>query len=145
MSDLRVKGRTDQPAGGFQHLAHTMQNNSMRQHEFAILLRAVSSRFGPGSVERRTLRIASKTARNKETRLRSLLSNLGWKVCEKPERTRQFLIWFRLARYVPAPVMILLFSLTIAKPIRAHLLDDFYPWTSTHRAKGWTPLPRHPY
>jgi hypothetical protein len=68
----------NQVPGTFARLARVMQKNFIRQYEFAVLLRLLSSQYPPRSVESHTLRIASRTARNKGTKLRNLLTNLGW-------------------------------------------------------------------
>jgi hypothetical protein len=122
--------------GGFRHLACAMQTNSVRQHEFATLLRLLSSRFASGTTERRMLRLAANTARCKENKLKRLLVNLGWKARIKRTRILRFLICFKLAKSAPVPVTILLLTLIIAKPVRARLLDPFYPWKSTQHVKG---------
>jgi hypothetical protein len=137
MNNLKVQTARD-PAE-FRYLASAMRKNSMRQHQFATLLRLLSSRFDPKSNEQRMLRLASNIARSKEAKLRQLLVNLGWDAPERRPRTFRFLIWFKLTKWVPVPGAILLLTLIIAKPVRGRLLDPFYPWKSNQHVKGWTP------
>jgi hypothetical protein len=77
MTTQCCKSPAKQVPGSFACLALAMQKNLIRQYEFAILLRLLSSQFPPRSIESHTLRIASRTARNKGTKLRNLLTNLG--------------------------------------------------------------------
>ena len=122
----------------FRCLAHSMQRNSVRQHEFATFLRLLSSRFAPGSNEHWILRSASRTARCKEAKLRQLLLNLGWETRKRRLRTLRFIVWSELSKLIPVPLMILLLSLFTAKPVRGRLLDPFYPWKSAQHVTGWT-------
>jgi hypothetical protein len=145
MNDFQIQ--TGRYQDGFRRLAGAMRKNSVRQHEFATLLRLLSSRFGPGSAERRMLRQASTTARCKEDKLRKLLVNLGWSARVKRPRTLRFLTCFQLTKSAPVPLTILLLTFVTAKPVRSRILDPFYPWKSTQSAKGWTrslprPVPR---
>jgi hypothetical protein len=133
--------QTGRYQGGFRHLASTMRKNSVRQHEFATLLRLLSSRFGSGSAERRMLRQASTTARCKENKLRKLLVNLGCSARVKRPRTLRFLTCFQVTKLAPVPVTILLLTFVTARPVRARLLDPFYPWKSTQPVKSWTHSP----
>ena len=142
MNDLTFPTGCSQ--GRFRHLACAMQTNSVRQHEFATLLRRLSSRFASGTTERRMLRLAANTARCKENKLKKLLVNLGWKARIKRTRTLRFLTCFKLATSVPVPVTILLLTLIIAKPVRARLLDPFYPWKPTQPMKGRAHFSPHP-
>ena len=141
MNDFQIQ--TGRYQGGFQHLACAMRKNSVRQHEFATLLRVLSSRFGSSSTERRMLRQAAATARCKENKLRKLLANLGWHARAKLPHGRQFLTCFELTKSAPIPVTIFLLTLFTAKPVRGRLFDHFYPWKSLHQVKSWThSLPR---
>jgi hypothetical protein len=142
MNDFQIQ--TGRYRGGFRHLAGAMRKNSVRQHEFATLLRRLSSRFGSGSAERRMLRQASTIARCKENKLRKLLLSLGWSARVKRTRTLRFLTCFQLTKSAPLPMTILLLTFVTAKPIRARLLDPFYPWKSIQSVKNWTHAPsRH--
>ena len=122
----------------FLCLARAMQKNSVRQHEFATFLRLLSSRLAPGSTRHRILRSASRTARCKEGKLRQLLFNLGWNARKPRQRTLGFIYWSKLTKSAPVPLMILLLTLFIAKPVRGRLLDPFYPWKSAQHVSGWT-------
>jgi hypothetical protein len=126
MNDFQIQ--TGRYPGGFRHLASAMRKNSVRQHEFATLLRVLSSRFGSGSTERRMLRQAAATARCKENKLRQLLVNLGWGAQVKRALTRRFLTCFELTKSAPVPVTILLLTFITAKPVRGQIFDHFYPW-----------------
>jgi hypothetical protein len=128
-------------SGQFEHLAREMYTNSIRQHEFAVLLRLLSSRVRERSFEWRALRSASTIARSKETKLRTLLSSLGW-TRNVPSRPRvSFLVWFGLAKWCPVHLTILLLPLAILKPIRSRLLDDLYPWNLNRKPKISNLLP----
>jgi hypothetical protein len=146
MNDFQIQ--TGRYPSGFRHLASAMRKNSVRQHEFATLLRVLSCRFGSNSTERRMLHQAAATARCKENKLRKLLANLGWSARVKRPRTRRFLTCFELAKSAPVPVTIFLLTLSIAKPVRGQVFDHFYPWKSPQPVKGSThslprPLVRH--
>ena len=142
MNDFQIQ--TGRYRGGFRHLASAMRKNSVRQHEFATLLRLLSSRFGLRSTERRALRQASTIARCKENKLRKLLLNLGWSARVKRTRTLRFLTCVQLTKSAPVPVTILLLTFVTAKPVRAGLLDPFFSWKSTPSVKSWTHSPsRH--
>jgi hypothetical protein len=133
--------RSQEGSGQFQHLAREMYTNSIRQHEFAVLLRLLSSRVQARSLEWRALRSGATTARSKETKLRTLLSNLGW-TYNVPNRPRIcFLVWFGLAKWWPVHLTILLLPLAVLKPIRARLLDDVYPWNLNRKPKISNLLP----
>jgi hypothetical protein len=109
----------------FACLGHAMKKNSARQHEFAILLRVLSSRFDQRSTEHRALRLASQIAQNKRTKLRNLVGGLGLPP-SKPQRAGPiFLIWFRLAQSVPLRLTIPLLHLSTEKAIRGRSLDAF--------------------
>ena len=136
MNDFQMQ--TGRYQGGFRNSACAMRKNSVRQHEFAMLLRLLSSRFRTGSAERRILRQASSTAQCKENKLRKLLLNLGWSARVKRPRTLRFLICFQLTKLAPIPVAILWLILMTAKPVRARLLDPFFPWNSNQSVKSWT-------
>lgn len=141
MNDFQIQ--TGFYPGGFRHLAFAMRKNRVHQHEFATLLRVLSSRFGSSSTERRMLRQAAATARCKENKLRKLLVNLGWSARVKRPRTRRFLTCFELTKSAPVPVTIFLLTLTTAKPVRGQVFDHFYPWKSPKPVKGSThSLPR---
>ena len=136
MNDFQIQ--TGRYQGGFRHLAFAMRKNSVRQHEFATLLRVLSSRFGSSSTERRMLRQAAATARCKENKLRKLLVNLGWRTRVKRSRTRRFLTCFELTKSAPVPVTIFLLTFITAKPVRGQIFDHFYPWKSPQQVKGST-------
>ena len=141
MKDLKVQ--TAPNSREFWCLARAMKRNSVRQHEFATFLRLLSFRLAPGSTSHRILRSASRTARCKEAKLGQLLLNLGWNARKPRPRTLRFIIWSRLTKSAPVPLMILLLTLFTAKPIRGRLLDPFYPWKSAQHVTGWTgSLPR---
>jgi hypothetical protein len=141
MKDHRVQ--TARNLSEFWCLARAMQRNSVRQHEFATFLRLLSSRFAPESTERRILRLASRTARCKETKLRQMLVGLGQSARKQRQRTLQFIFWSKLSRSAPVPLTILLLTLFTVKPVRGGLLDPFYPWKSAQHVTGWThSLPR---
>jgi hypothetical protein len=132
---------TKQSPGIFARLARVMQKNFIRQFEFAVLLRLLSSQYPPRSFESRTLRIASRTARNKGTKLRNLLISLGWNPA-RPKHTRPaFVFWFHLAKSTPPQLIIVSLSLVIGKRLRGRLLDDFYLWNSTQRTEFKWPAP----
>ena len=139
MKELKVQ--TAPSPREFGCLARAMHRNSGRQHEFATLLRLLSSRLTPGSWEHWILRSASRTARSKEAKLRQLLLNLGWNARKPQRRTLRFIYWSKLAKSAPIPVMILLLTLLTAKPIRGRLLDPFYPWKSAQHVSGWAHSP----
>jgi hypothetical protein len=122
----------------FQCLAYSMQRNSVRQHEFATFLRLLSSRFAPGSNGHRILRSASRTARSKEAKLRQLLFNLGRSTRKRRQRTLRVILWSRLTKSAPIPLVLLLLTLFTVKPVRGRLLDGFYPWKSAQHVTGWT-------
>src|ERR1700740_1244820 len=142
MKDLKVQ-TTPNPNGfrfnprEFRCLAYSMQRNSLRQHEFATLLRLLSSRFAPGSDGHWILRSASRTARCKEAKLRQLLLNLGWGTPNRQPRTLRFIFWSKLAKSAPVPLMIPLLTLFTAKPVRGRTLDPFGLWKSARPVKGW--------
>jgi hypothetical protein len=131
MTTQCCKSPAKQVPGSFERLARVMQKNFIRQYEFAVLLRLLSSQFHPRSIESHTLRIASRTARNKGTKLRNLLTNLGWNPAKPNHARLAFLLWFHLVKSSPPRLMILLLSLVTGKRLRGRLLDDFYPWNST--------------
>jgi hypothetical protein len=131
---------TKQVPGTFASLARVMQKNFIRQYEFAVLLRLLSSQYPPRSFESHTLRIASRTARNKGTKLRNLLINLGWNPVRPKHTGSVFALWFHLAKSTPPRLMILSLSLVVGKRLRGRLLDDFYPWNSTQQTEvKWSP------
>jgi hypothetical protein len=116
----------EQVAVHFACLGHAMKRNSARQHEFAILLRVLSSRFNRRSTEHQALRLASQIARNKRTKLKNLVAGLGLQP-SKPQRASPiFLVWFRLAQSAPLPLTIPLLHLSTEKAIRGRSLDAFY-------------------
>jgi hypothetical protein len=121
----------------FRCLARAMQQNSVRQHEFATFLRLLSSRFAPGSNEHRILLWASRTARCKEAKLRQMLLNLGCNARKPQRRKLRFIFWSKLTQSVPIPLVILLLTSFTAKPVRGRLLDPFYPWKSAQHVSGW--------
>ena len=124
----------------FECLGRAMKKNSARQHEFAILLRLLSSRFDPRSTEHQALRLASQTTQNKSTKLRNLMADLGRQL-SKPGRARPiFLIWFRPAQLAPSWLTIPLLRLVTEKPIRGRSLDAFYSSQAGRwqKAKRWT-------
>jgi hypothetical protein len=125
----------NQVPGTFAHLARIMQKNFIRQYEFAVLLRLLSSQYPPRSTESHTLRIASRTARNKGTKLRNLLTNLGWNPARPKHASPGFALWFHLVKSTPPRLMILSLSLVTGKRLRGRLLDDFYPWNSTQQTE----------
>jgi hypothetical protein len=131
MTTQCCKSPAKQIHGSFACLARVMQKNLIRQYEFAVLLRLLSSQFPPRSIESQTLRIASRTARNKGTKLRNLLTNLGWNPAKPKHSNPAFLLWFHLVKSSPPRLMILSLSLVTGKRLRGRLLDDFYPWNST--------------
>ena len=131
MTTQCCKSPAKQIPGSFAGLARVMQKNLVRQYEFAVLLRLLSSQFPSRSVESHTLRIASRTARNKGTKLRNLLTNLGWNPAKPKHSSPAFLLWFHLVKLSPPRLMILSLSLVTEKRLRGRLLDDFYPWNST--------------
>ena len=139
MKNLKVQ--TAPSPREFRCLAHAMQKNSVRQHEFATFLRLLSSRLTPGSTGYRILRSASRTARCKEAKVRQLLLNLGWNARKSRRRTLGFIYWSKLTKSAPVPLMILLLTLFIAKPVRRRLLDPFYPWKSAQHVSGWADSP----
>src|SRR5260370_38442520 len=146
MTTQRCQSPAQQVPGSFACLARVMQKNLIRQSEFAVLLRLLSSQFPPRSSESHTLRIASRTARNKGTKLRNLLTHLGWNPAN-PKHTRlAFLLWFHLVKSSPPRLMILSLSLVTGKRVPGRLVDDFYPWTLTHlnEVKGSAPSSRDP-
>jgi hypothetical protein len=135
MTTQRCNSPAKQVPGTFARLARVMQKNFIRQYEFAVLLRLLSSQYPSRSVESHTLRIASRTARNKGTKLRNLLTNLGWNPA-KPKHTHPaFVLWFHLAKSTPPRLMILSLSLVTGKRLRGRLLDDFYPRNSTQQTE----------
>ena len=117
-----------------EHLAEVMSTNSVRQHEFAVLLRRIATRFDTGSAEGKAIRHAYRTARNKELRLQNMIDELGFEPSKAHRRNLSFLVYFRLAASAPVPLMIFLLSIGISKRVRAHLLDGM-----SHRPKRWTP------
>jgi hypothetical protein len=125
----------NQVPGTFARLARIMQKNFIRQYEFAVLLRLLSSQYPPRSTESHTLRIASRTARNKGTKLRNLLTNLGWNPARPKHASPAFALWFHLVKSTPPRLMILSLSLVTGKRLRGRLLDDFYPWNSTQQTE----------
>jgi hypothetical protein len=136
------------PAGPttFRSLARLMQRNIVRQCEFAILLRILSSQFAARSVENQRLRIAAHTARNKGAKLRDLLNDIGWAPTKPKHRHPVFLIWFHLAKSCPPHLMIPFLTLAVERRVRARLLDTFCPWDSAHRdevklSRQSTPVP----
>jgi hypothetical protein len=135
MTTQCCKSPANQVPGTFAHLARVMQKNFIRQYEFAVLLRLLSSQYSPRSVESHTLRIASHTARNKGTKLRNLLTNLGWNPARPKHPRPAFVLWFHLVKSTPPQLMIRLLSLGTGKRLRGRLLDDFYPWNSTQQTE----------
>ena len=131
MTTQRCNSPAKQVPGTFARLARVMQKNFIRQYEFAVLLRLLSSQYPSRSVESHTLRIASRTARNKGTKLRNLLTNLGWNPAKPKHTSPVFLLWFHLVKSSPPRLMILSLSLVTEQRLRGRLLDDFYPWNST--------------
>jgi hypothetical protein len=125
----------NQVPGTFARLARVMQKNFIRQYKFAVLLRLLSSQYPPRSFESHTLRIASRTARNKGTKLRDLLTNLGWNPARPKHIRPAFVLWFHLVKSTPPRLMIRLLSLVTGKRLRGRLLDDFYPWNSTRQTE----------
>ena len=142
MKDLRVQ--TARNPSDFRCLARAMQRNSVRQHEFATFLLLLSSRFDTGSTQHRTLRLASRTARCKETKLRQMLVNLGRSVRERRQRTLRFLFCFKLTKSAPIPLTILLLTLITAKPVRGRLLHPFGLWKSSQHVNSWIHSPAAP-
>jgi hypothetical protein len=136
--------RSQQSSGQFQHLAREMYTNSIRQHEFAVLLRLLSSRVQARSLEWRALRSAATMARSKGARLRTLLSSLGWTYIVPNRRRISFLVWFGFAKWCPVHLTILLLPVAILKPIRSRLLDDLYPWNLNRKEKISNLLPSGP-
>jgi hypothetical protein len=141
MNDFQIKA--ERYPGGFRHLASAMRKNSVRQHEFASLLRVLSSRFGSSPSERHRLRQAAAIARCKENKLRKLLADLGWNARMKRPPTRRFLVWFKLTKSAPVPLTVLLLTFITAKPVRGRIFDHFYPWRSPQPVNDSThSLPR---
>jgi hypothetical protein len=135
-----------QAAVHFECLGRAMKKNSARQHEFAILLRVLSSRFGRRSTEHQALRLASQIAQNKRTKLRNLVAGLGLQP-RKPERASPiFLVWFRLAQSAPLRLTIPLLHLSTEKAICGRSLDAFYGGRALAKSKmldsRTTPLPK---
>ena len=139
MKNLKVQ--TAPSPREFRCLALAMQRNSVRQHEFATFLRLLSSRFAPGSTAYRILRLASRTARCKEAKLRQLLGNLGWKARNPRQRTLRFIFWSKLTKSAPVPLTIFLLTLFTAKPVRGRTLDPFGLWKSAQHVSGWSDSP----
>jgi hypothetical protein len=113
-----------QAAVHFECLGHAMNKNSARQHEFAVLLRVLSSRFGRRSTEHQ--RLASQIAQNKRTKLRNLVAGLGLQPSKPQRASPSFLVWFRLAQSAPLRLTIPLLHLSTEKAIRGRSLDAFY-------------------
>ena len=132
---------TKQAPGTFARLARVMQKNFIRQYEFAVLLRLLSSQYPPWSFESHTLRMASRTARNKGTKLRNLLTNLGWNPVRSKHTRPAFVVWFHLTKSTPPRLIILSLSLVMGKRLRGRLLDDFRPWNLTQRTEFKWPAP----
>ena len=116
----------EQVAVHFECLGHAMKKNSARQHEFAILLRVLSSRFDRRSTEHHALRLASRIAQNKRTKLRKLVAGLGLQPSKPQRASSSFLVWFRLAQSAPLQLTIPLLHLSTEKAIRDRSLDAFY-------------------
>jgi len=110
----------------FECLGRAMKKNSARQHEFAILLRVLSSRFDRRSTEHQALRLASQIAKNKRSKLRNLVAGLGLPRSKTQRASPIFLVWFRLAQFAPLRLTIPLLHLSTEKAIRGRSLDGFY-------------------
>ena len=115
-----------QAAVHFECLGYAMNENSARQHEFAVLLRVLSSRFGRRSTEHQALRLASQIAQNKRTKLRNLVAGLGLQPSKPQRASPSFLVWFRLAQSAPLRLTIPFLHLSTEKAIRGRSLDAFY-------------------
>jgi hypothetical protein len=133
MTTQCCKSPAKQVPGSFECLARVMQKNFIRQYDFAVLLRLLSSQFSPRSIESHTLRIASRTARNKGTKLRNLLTDLGWNPAKPKHKRLAFLLWFHLVKSSSPRLMILSLRLVTGKRLRGRLLDEFCPWNSTQQ------------
>jgi hypothetical protein len=92
MTTQWFKYSVERVPGEFECLARAMKKNLVRQREFSILLRLLSTRFASGSNESQMLRDASRTARNKGRRLRDLLSDLNYRIPKSKCRHPSFLI-----------------------------------------------------
>ena len=106
-----------------EHLACLMTTNSVRQHEFAVVLRRLGARLDVSSPKRNVIHTAYRTARNKESRLRNMVDELGFEPRKPQDRNPRFLLYFGLAEWAPIKLMTILLSIGISKRIRAHLLD----------------------
>ena len=106
----------------FECLARAMRKNLVRQYEFAILLRLLSTQFASRSNESQMLRDASRTARIKGKRLRELLSDLNYRTGKPEPRHPSFLIWFHLIRLMPPRLMVAWLSRVMEKRVRARPL-----------------------
>jgi hypothetical protein len=92
-----------------------MKKNRVRQQEFAILLRLLSTRFASGSGESQMLRDASRTAQSKGKRLRDLLLDLDYRIAKSKYRHPSFLIRFHLIKLMPRRLMVAWLSRVMEK------------------------------
>jgi hypothetical protein len=127
-----------QVSGSFEYISRAMKKNSARQHELAILLRLLSSRFDPPSTAHQELRLASHTAQNKSTKLRNLVASLGWQANKRHRARPIFRLWFRLTESAPPRLMIPLLRFVTEKPIRGRSLDAYHFSKTEHGQKRGT-------
>jgi hypothetical protein len=125
MTTQWFKYSVERVPGEFECLARAMKKNLVRQREFSILLRLLSTRFASGSNESQMLRDASRTARNKGRRLRDLLSDLNYRIPKSKCRHPSFLIRSHLIKLMPPRLMVAWLSRIMEKSVRARLVGPF--------------------
>jgi hypothetical protein len=125
MTTQWFKYSVERVPGEFECLARAMKKNRVRQQEFAILLRLLSTRFASGSGESQMLRDASRTAQSKGKRLRDLLLDLDYRIAKSKYRHPSFLIRFHLIKLMPRRLMVAWLSRVMEKSVRARLVEPF--------------------
>jgi hypothetical protein len=128
MANEHLTTETRQRHQHLEGLARTIRKNLTQQFELAIVLRRLSSRFKLESTEYEILRMASRGARQRATKLRDLLRKLDGTLPKHRKKEPGFLVWYQLSKLIAPRLGIALISLFGGGRMRGCLFEAMYPW-----------------
>jgi hypothetical protein len=127
MANGHLRTETRQRHQHFEGLARTIRKNLTQQSELAIMLRRLSSRFKHESTEYDILRMVSRGARQRATKLKDLLRKLDGTSPKHRLKEPGFLVRYRLSKLIGARLVIALVSLFGTGRMRGWLFEAVYP------------------
>jgi hypothetical protein len=133
MANEHLRTETSQRHQHLEGLAGTIRKNLTQQFELAIVLRRLSSRFKHGSTEYDILRMVSRGARQRATKLRDLLRKLDGTLPKYRKKEPGFLVRYRLSKLIAPRLVIALVSLFGGSRVRGWLFEAVYPWKRRSR------------